>query len=131
MSQKSVLTVTLFVLRVTNIVTQIQSNGRFHGFLYVNDLHVGYYHTDLYIVQQHLQGGITETYNWATKNGMKFSASKTKGAHFSLYKRFFSIISLSLVTNLICIICRCYKIGDMHWDGKLTFRSNRNHIRSR
>ena len=84
MPQGSVLAVTLFVLRVNNIMTLIPSDNRFHASLYVDDLQVGYHHSDLDIIQQQLQGCITQIHNWAFHNGMKFSASKTKAVHFNV-----------------------------------------------
>ena len=50
--QGSVLAVTLFALKIKNILSVIPSDPNFHISLYVDDLQIGYHHTDINIIQE-------------------------------------------------------------------------------
>lgn len=81
--QGSVLSVTLFVMKIDQIVNQIPADLNFHSSLFVDDLQISYTHTDLNVVEEKLQAAIDRVSNWASMNGFKFSASKTFAIHFT------------------------------------------------
>ena len=75
---------TLFALKISEIVTVIQPDPRFHISLYVDDLQIGYHHTDLNVIQRKMQGCLDKVQKWALNNGFAFSPSKSKTVHFNI-----------------------------------------------
>ena len=53
--QGSVLSVTLYALKINNIINEIPKDPRFHYSLYVDDLQIGYHHADTKIIEHVLQ----------------------------------------------------------------------------
>ena len=74
--QGSVLSVTLFALKINDIICQIPKNPHFHYSLYVDDLQFGYHNTDTNVVQLALQQCINQICSWSSDNGFKISPPK-------------------------------------------------------
>ena len=53
--QGNVLSVTLFALKINNIIGQIPKDPHFHYSLYEDDLQIGYHHTDTNVIQRAIQ----------------------------------------------------------------------------
>ena len=82
--QGSVLSVTLFALKINGIIGQIPKDRHFHYSLYVDDLQTGYHHTDTNVIQRALQQCINQICSWSSDNGFKFSPRKCKAMHFNI-----------------------------------------------
>ena len=78
--QGSVLSVTLFSIKINNIVKCLTS--LIDCVLYVNNFVICYQATYMNIVEQQLQQNLNKVNKWARENGFKFSKSKTKCMHF-------------------------------------------------
>ena len=60
--QGSVLPVTLLAIKIDSVAKLIPQNGRFISSLYVDDLQIGYRHTDQQIINEELQQCLSRTY---------------------------------------------------------------------
>jgi len=79
--QGSILSVTLFALRI-NEITQVLS-GDTEASLFVDDLAIYYSGRHLDLVTRHLQKDINQLVSWCNRNGFKFSSTKTTCVHFT------------------------------------------------
>jgi len=80
--QGSVLSVSLFILKIDGISKRIPNDPRFTPSLYVDDLQLSYSHSDLNVIRRKLQSTINNIATWAADNGYSFSTSKTFAIHF-------------------------------------------------
>ena len=78
--QGSVLSVTLFNIKINDIVKNI--NSRTNCALYVNDFLICYRARNINHVERQLQICLDKLHKWTTDNGLKFSKEKTKCIHF-------------------------------------------------
>ena len=120
--QGSVLAVTLFALKINNILSVIPSDPNFHVSLYVDDLQIGYHHTDINIIQEKMQNCLDNVHKWATKQGFTFSPSKSKAVHFNSLPM---VISPVLTLNGIQLeYCNTIKFLGLIWDCKLAWKAH-------
>ncbi|KAG1708490.1 RNA-directed DNA polymerase from mobile element jockey [Nymphon striatum] len=73
--QGSILSVTLFSLKINDIVNHVKSGTQ--CFLYVDDLVVAYASKSISTIERHLQLSLNKIEKWTNENGFKFSSSKT------------------------------------------------------
>ena len=78
--QGSILFVTLFSLKINNIVKCL--NPGVDCSLYVDDFLICYRSKNMNTIEQQLQLNLNKIQKWATENGFKFSKSKTSCMHF-------------------------------------------------
>jgi len=78
--QGSILSVTLFGLKINSIVTAISPGVECS--LYVDDFLICYRSKHIHIIERHLQQCLNKLADWADTNGFKFSTSKTVCIHF-------------------------------------------------
>ena len=78
--QGSILSVTLFFIKINNIVKCLTPS--IDCALYVNDFVIYYRATHMNIVERQLQLNLNKVNKWARENGFKFSKSKTKCVPF-------------------------------------------------
>jgi len=84
--QVSVLSVTLFCLKINSIVKALCPGVECS--LYVDDLLICYRSKHIHIIERHLQRCLSKLQNWANANGFKFSTSKTVCMHFCHLRKF-------------------------------------------
>jgi len=119
--QGSVLSVTLFIIKIDSIARQIPSDGRFLTSLYVDDLQVSYSHPNIRVIQHKLQETLNNIAAWATENGFKFSAAKTKAVLFSKVPGLYIPPTLKINNSNIPFATTMKFLG-MIWDEKLTWQ---------
>ena len=73
--QGSVLSVTLFALKINSIVKAISPGVKCS--LYVDDFLIVYRSKYIHIIERHLQRSLNMLSHWADTNGFEFSSSKT------------------------------------------------------
>ncbi|GBM29936.1 RNA-directed DNA polymerase from mobile element jockey, partial [Araneus ventricosus] len=78
--QGSVLSVTLFILKINNILKQLPTSVK--GYLYVDDLYISCTGTNMNFIQRQLQTAVNNITQWCNNNGFAISISKTAGVHF-------------------------------------------------
>ena len=119
--QGSVLSVTLFAVKINGIVNNIPKDPRFTASLFVDDFQIGYRHSDLQEINVKLQSTLNKIISWTTNNGFKFSIDKTKAVHFTLKPGLFMNPSLRIYNENIKYV-NCHKFLGMTWDRKLTWK---------
>ena len=80
MPQGSVLSITLFSLKINNILNQLPCTV--HSNLYVDHLNIFCHGKDMRYIERQLQLAINCTIAWTNKNGFTFSIDKTHCVHF-------------------------------------------------
>jgi ribonuclease HI len=78
--QGSVLSVTLFIVAINDILNQIPFSVS--GNLYVDDLHISCAGTNMNFIERQLQRAINKIVKWSGENGFTLCPSKTYGVHF-------------------------------------------------
>jgi len=78
--QGSILSVTLFRLKINSIVKAISPGVECS--LYVDNFLICYRSKHIHIIERHLQHCLNKLADWADTNGFKFSPSKTVCIHF-------------------------------------------------
>ena len=122
--QGSILSVTLFALKINSVARLIPNNPRFISSLYVDDLQISYRHCNLNNIQQELQNCLTLIGQWANRNGFKFSTTKTKAMHFTtLPGMHINIPAFSITNNQIPYVDSIKFLG-LVWDSKLLWKKH-------
>ena len=96
--QGSILSTTLFNIKINNIVTCL--NSETDGSLYVDDFGICYRSKNIRTIERHLQQCINRMEDWATNNGFKFSKSKIQCVHFCT---FVSFEEFTMIQYFICM----------------------------
>ena len=78
--QGSVLSVTLFSLKINEILNQVPVTVK--GSLYVDDLQISCQGKEMRFIERQLQIAINHITSWTNKSGFNFSADKTSCVHF-------------------------------------------------
>ncbi|GFW62625.1 putative RNA-directed DNA polymerase from transposon BS [Trichonephila clavipes] len=77
--QGSVLSVTLFIIHMSNILHQLPPSVR--GMLYVDDLQVSCQGSDMRLIERQLQTTVNRLVQWCDQNGHTISPSKSSCVH--------------------------------------------------
>jgi ribonuclease HI len=116
--QGSVLSVTLFAIKINQITKHIPKDPRFSISLYVDDLQVGYRSTDLTTIGYKLQDCMDNVVRWATDNGFRFSTEKTKAMRFSINPGLYLNPELKMYNKTLPYVENIKFLG-LIWDTKL------------
>ena len=127
--QGSVLSVTLFSIKINSLANFMPNDPNFIFSLYVDDLQIGYRHSNTAIIQQKLQSVLVALNNWSLENGFKFSLSKSKALHFTKNSRS-SPPLLKIGTHSLEYVDTIKFLG-LIWDPKLTWRPHIEDLRAR
>lgn len=118
--QGSVLSVTLFIIKIDNLYKLIPRDGRFLSSLFVDDLQISYSHADLEVIRDRLQTTLNTVSKWATENGFKFSVAKTNVMHFHRFPGLLLSPELTMNNNIIPYVDTVKFLG-LIWDKKLSW----------
>ena len=124
--QGSVLSVTLFVVKINSIVDAISTD--IHKCLYVDDFTISYSSRHMPSIERKLQTSLHRLTMWANKNGFKFSPSKTVCVHFCNCRALHPHPTLHLNNNPIPVVEKAKFLGVM-FDEKLNFKEHIAHLR--
>jgi len=116
--QGSVLSVTLFALKINSIVKAISPGVECS--LHVDDFLIVYRSKYIHIIERHLQRSLNMLSHWADTNGFKFSSSKTVCMHLCRLRNAHPNPELKLNGTLIPVVEQTKFIGVI-FDNKLTF----------
>lgn len=116
--QGSILSVTLFMVKINSVTDVIGRNMMCS--LYVDDICICYRGKNMNIIERQLQLCINKVSNWSTKNGFKFSKTKTVCMHFCLLRSLHHDPELFLDEEPIKIVKEIKFLG-LHFDCKMTF----------
>ncbi|KAG1672408.1 RNA-directed DNA polymerase from mobile element jockey [Nymphon striatum] len=126
--QGSILSVTLFSLKINDIVNHVKSGTQ--CFLYVDDLVVAYASKSISTIERHLQLSLNKIEKWTNENGFKFSSSKTVSMHFCLLTRLHHDPQLRLGSSPIPLVNSTSFLG-LIFDKKLNFLKHMQVLKSK
>lgn len=124
MPQGSVLSVTLFIVKMNTITSVIPPNLSYS--LYVDDIQISISSSNLALIERQLQIAINKLSKWADENGFRFSLEKTTCVMFSRRRGLSLDPSLSLNGHDIAVQS-AHKFLGVIFDRRLTFL---DHLRS-
>ena len=122
--QGSILSVTLFILKINSIVNCLPPHVR--GSLYVDDFLICYRSKDMRCLERQLQFCLNKIERWADENGFRFSKSKSVCMHFCHKRIPHPDPELKIYNCLIPVVEETKFLG-LIFDRKLNFKA---HIKS-
>ena len=126
--QGSILSTTLFNIKINNIVTCL--NSKTDGSLYVVDFGICYQSKNMRTIERHLQQCINRIEDWATNNRFKFSKSKTQCVHFCKLRRIHNDTVLYLYGSPIPVVEHSKFLG-VFFDRKLLFIPHIRYVKAK
>ena len=121
--------VTLFALKINSLARLIPKEARFISSLYVDDLQIGYRHSDLSIIKIELQQCLNRLHDWTKRNGFKISVTKTKILQFTTFPGLHNQPLLKIGGEIIPYT-DCVRFLGLLWDPKLTWAKHVNKLRT-
>ena len=123
--QGSILSITLFSVKINNIVKSICPGEE--CFLYVDDLCICYRSKHMHTIERQLQQVLNNLSKWSSENGFKFSKTKTKCMHFCQSRKLHLDPELTLDGIQIEVVPEFRFLG-LLFDSKLSFIPNINYL---
>ena len=116
--QGSILSVTLFSVKINNIVKSVCPGVE--CFLYVDDFCICYRSKHMHTIERQLQQVLNNLSIWSSENGFKFSKTKTKCMHFCQSRKLHLDPELTLDGIQIEVVPE-FKFLGLLFDSKLSF----------
>ncbi|GBN27805.1 RNA-directed DNA polymerase from mobile element jockey [Araneus ventricosus] len=116
--QGSVLSVTLFNLKINNILNQIPQSVK--AYLYVDDLYISCTGNHMNFIERQLQNAVNSIQKWSIMNGFTLSTSKTAAVHFCRKRNLHLDPEIKLDGHSIPLLNEIRFLGVI-FDKKLTF----------
>jgi len=126
--QGSILSVTLFGLKINSIVKAISPGVECS--LYVDDFLICYRSKHIHIIMRHLQQCLNKLADWADTNGFKFSPSKTVCIHFCKLRKPHPEPILLLNSTPVPVVEET-KFLSVVFDHKLSFIPHIKHLKDK
>ena len=123
--QGSILSVTLFGVKINNIMKSVCSDVE--CFLYVDDFCICYKSKHMHTIERQLQQVLNNLSKWSNENGFKFSKTKTKCMHFCQSKKLDLDPELTLDGVQIEVVPE-FKFLDLLFNFKLSFNPHINYL---
>ena len=126
--QGSILSVTLFGIKINNIVKTL--NPGIDCSLFVDDFVICFSGKHMRTIERQLQQCLNRIQDWATCNGFKFSKSKTQCVHFCNQRNCHVEPELKLYNTLIPVVAESKFLGVI-FDKKLNFKSHISYLKNK
>ena len=126
--QGSILSVTLFSIKINNIVKSL--NPGVDCSLYVDDFLICYRSKHMHTIERQLQQCLNKIQKWALENGFKFSKTKTQCMHFCQLRGLHNDPVLKLDGVEIPVVDQ-YKSLGVIFDRKLSFIPHINFLKAK
>ena len=124
--QGSILSVTLFGLKINSIVKAISPGVECS--LHVDDFLICYISKHIHIIERHLQRCLNKLADWADTNGFKYSFSKTISIHFCELRKPHPEPTLLLNGTPVPVVEETKFLGVV-FDRKLSFIPHIKHVK--
>jgi hypothetical protein len=121
--QGSILSVTLFIVKINSIVTVLPQSNFLQYSLFVDDFSISCRGRTTHLVQRQMQLVINKVQEWADRNGFRFSQSKTVCVHFCNQRRLHDDPILTLNGVPIPVVEEAKFLG-LIFDRKLNFKAH-------
>ena len=125
--QGSILSVTLFGIKINNIVKTL--NPGIDCSLFVDDFVICFSGKHMRTIERQLQQCLNRIQDWATCNGFKFSKSKTQCVHFCNQRNCHEDPELKIYNTLIPVVAE-FKFLGIILDKKLNFKSHISYLKT-
>ncbi|GBL78393.1 hypothetical protein AVEN_42909-1 [Araneus ventricosus] len=123
--QGSVLSVTLFILHLSQILNHLPSSV--HGSLYVDDLQISCQGSNMHLIERQLQNAVNKLLAWCDNNGHTISAEKSRCVHFCRKRNIHLDPNIRIRNSPIPIVNEIRFLGVI-FDRKLTFLPHVLHL---
>ncbi|MDA3086478.1 reverse transcriptase domain-containing protein, partial [Campylobacter sp. CS_ED1] len=126
--QGSILSVTLFCIKINNIVKTL--NPGIDCSLFVDDFVICFSGKHMRTIERQLQQCLNKIQDWATCNGFKFSKSKTQCVHFCNRRNCNEDPELKIYNTIIPVVAEAKFLGVI-FDKKLNFKSHISYLKTK
>ena len=126
--QGSILSVTLFSIKINNIVKALSPGVDCS--LHVDDFLISYRSKHIHTIERQLQQCLNKIQKWALENGFNFSKTKTQCIHFCLLRGLHNDPVLRLDGVEIPVVGQ-YKFLGVIFDRKLSFFPHINYLKAK
>ncbi|GBO20397.1 putative RNA-directed DNA polymerase from transposon X-element [Araneus ventricosus] len=126
--QGSVLSVTLFILHLSQILNDLTSSVR--GSLYVDDLQISCQGSNMHLIERQLQNAVNKLIAWCDNNGHTISAEKSRCVHFCRKRNMHLDPNIRIRNSPIPVVNEIRFLGVI-FDRKLTFLPHVLHLRKK
>ena len=123
--QGSILSVTLFSVKINNIVKSVCPGVE--CFLYVDDFCICYRSKHMHTIERQLQQVLNNLSKWSSENGFKFSRTETRCMHFCQSRKLHLDPDLTLDGVHIEVVPE-FKFLGLLFDSKLSFIPHINYL---
>ena len=123
--QGSILSVTLFILKINIIADEIPSS--FEKSLFVDNFSISCSSIYIASIERQLQFCLNKVEKWADENGFKFSETKTVCMHFCNKRKFHPDPTLTIYHSQIPVVSQIKFLGII-FDNKLNFKAHIDYI---
>ena len=121
--QGSILSVTLFIVKINSIARILPQSNSFQYSLFVDDFTISCRGRSTNLVQRHLQLCLNRVQEWADNNGFRFSPTKTVCVHFCNQRKLHLDPTLTLNGSFIPVVDKAKFLG-LVFDKKLNFKEH-------
>ena len=126
--QGSILSVTLFILKINSIADVIPAS--FEKSLFVDDFSITCSSRNMASIERQLQLCLNKVEKWADENGFKFSKTKTVCMHFCNKRKLHPDPTLTIYNSQIPVVSQTKFLGVI-FDRKLNFKAHIDYIRQK
>ena len=126
--QGVILSTTLFNVKLNGIINCL--DYKTDGSLYVDDFCICFRSKNMRTIERHLQQCLNRIEDWATRNGFKFSKSKTQCVHFCQQRKIHNDPALYIYRSQIPVVAESKFLGVI-FDRKLSFIHHIKYVKAK
>ena len=126
--QGAILSTTLFNVKLNDIINCL--DYKTDGSLYVDDFCICFRSKNMRTIERHLQQCLNRIEDWATRNGFKFSKSKTQCVHFCQQRKIHNDPALYIYGSQIPVVAESKFLGVI-FDRKLSFIPHIKYVKAK
>ena len=126
--QGSILSVTLFILKINSIVELVKTGmGKS---LFVDDFAITCSATSMLTIERQMQNCLSKIEQWADENGFRFSKTKTVCMHFCNKRKLHLDPELKIYGSRVPVVLQTTFLG-LIFDSKLNFKAHIDYVRKK
>ena len=126
--QGAILSTTLFNVKLNDIINCL--DYKTDSSLYVDDFCICFRSKNMRTIERHLQQCLNRIEDWATRNGFKFSKSKTQCVHFCQQRKIHNDPALYIYGSQIPVVAESKFLGVI-FDRKLSFIPHIKYVKAK
>ena len=126
--QGAILSTTLFNVKLNDIINCL--DYKTDGSLYFDDFCICFRSKNMRTIERHLQQCLNRIESWATRNGFRFSKSKTRCVHFCQQRKIHNDPTLYIYGSQIPVVAESKFLGVI-FDRKLSFIPHIKYVKAK